>query len=131
MQGFEIELKNGTDKFEIDFEVLTKESVIEFESDVTEFEVDFTSDPTEFEITFEPKADEFEIDLSNKVSEIYPELEDITITPTTEEQNFKANKYGYNKVKVESIPPEYKRAEVIEKTLVLSRVSVNEGGLML
>lgn len=34
---------------------------------------------------------------------VYPELEDLTIKPTTEEQKFKSNKYGYNNITVEAI----------------------------
>lgn len=34
---------------------------------------------------------------------LYPQLEDLEITPTVEEQNFKSTKYGYNNVKVKPI----------------------------
>lgn len=34
------------------------------------------------------------------VKKVYPELEDLEVTPTTEEQIFKSEKYGYNEVKV-------------------------------
>lgn len=37
---------------------------------------------------------------------VYPELEDIEITPTTEEQNLKSNKYGYNEIKVNAVTSE-------------------------
>ena len=36
----------------------------------------------------------------------YPELEDLEITPSTEEQNFKSEKYGYNEIKVKPIESE-------------------------
>ena len=38
--------------------------------------------------------------LEEEIKEIYPELEDLEVTPTTEEQIFKSEKYGYNEVKV-------------------------------
>ena len=34
------------------------------------------------------------------IKKVYPELEDLEVTPTTEEQIFKSEKYGYNEVKV-------------------------------
>lgn len=34
---------------------------------------------------------------------VYPELEDLEVTPTNEEQNFKSSKYGFNNVKVNAI----------------------------
>lgn len=41
----------------------------------------------------------------NKVKE-YPQLEDLEITPSAEEQNFKSNKYGYDNVKVRAVKGE-------------------------
>lgn len=34
---------------------------------------------------------------------VYPELEDLEVTPTNKEQNFKSSKYGFNNVKVNAI----------------------------
>lgn len=130
MREFEIEFGQEENKFELEFTPSSDITEIELENNTTEFELDFDKSPKEFEIEYEPST-EFEIDISNKVLEVYPELEDITITPSTEEQNFKSDKYGYGNVKVEVIPDEYIKAEVIEKTLVLSRVTVEEGGLIL
>ena len=75
-----------------------------------------------------------ELDIGNveiDVMKIYPELEDIEIIPDIEEQSFKSTKYGYNEIKIKPIPDEYVIPKVIEKTLVLSRVNVQEGGLIL
>ena len=41
--------------------------------------------------------------LNNPTIREYPELEDITITPTTEEQHLKSEKYGYGNITVEAI----------------------------
>lgn len=41
--------------------------------------------------------------INNKEIEIYPELEDLIITPSSSEQKFKSSKYGYNNVTVEAI----------------------------
>ena len=58
----------------------------------------------EFEIEFGSKANEFEIDLENVVQEVQPTLEDIELTPTTEEQKFKSKThYGYNEVTVKPV----------------------------
>lgn len=40
------------------------------------------------------------------VKKIFPELEDLTVTPTATEQNFKSTKYGYNNVKVKAVEGE-------------------------
>ena len=40
------------------------------------------------------------------VKKIFPELEDLEIIPSTIEQNFKSNKYGYNNVKVKAVESE-------------------------
>lgn len=45
---------------------------------------------------------------------IYPELEDLEITPSGVEQNFKSEKYGYDNVKVKAV--ESDTLEVIPKT---------------
>lgn len=44
--------------------------------------------------------------INNKEIEIYPELEDLIITPSSSEQKFKSSKYGYNNVTVEAIESE-------------------------
>lgn len=35
--------------------------------------------------------------------EIYPELEDLEVTPSAEEQHFKSDKYGYNNVLINAV----------------------------
>lgn len=44
-----------------------------------------------------------QISTSFKTEKIYPELENITITPTLEEQQFKSEKYGFDNVVVKAI----------------------------
>lgn len=44
--------------------------------------------------------------LSNAIVKEYPELEDLEITPTSVEQNFKSEKYGYDNVKVKAVESE-------------------------
>ena len=39
-------------------------------------------------------------------AKVYPELEDLTVIPSFEEQNFKSERYGYNNVKVKAIEGE-------------------------
>lgn len=41
--------------------------------------------------------------LNTSIKEIKPELENLTVTPLTEEQKFKSEKYGYNEVIVERV----------------------------
>lgn len=41
--------------------------------------------------------------LNNKEVQVYPELEDLVVTPSVEEQHFKSNKYGYDNVTVEAV----------------------------
>ncbi len=41
--------------------------------------------------------------LNNKEINVYPELEDLTVTPSLQEQTFKSSKYGYDNVTVEPI----------------------------
>lgn len=47
-----------------------------------------------------------------KFGNVYPELEDLVVTPNEEEQNFKSDKYGYNEVKVKAIETENKTAVI-------------------
>jgi surface protein len=46
--------------------------------------------------------------MSGKInsSMIYPDLEDLEVTPSGQEQNFKSSKYGYNNVKVKAVESE-------------------------
>lgn len=44
--------------------------------------------------------------INNKEIEIYPELEDLIVTPSGQQQIFKSNKYGYNTVIVEEVTSE-------------------------
>jgi hypothetical protein len=41
--------------------------------------------------------------LNNPTTKTYPELENLTVTPSFTEQNFKSSKYGYNNVRVNAI----------------------------
>ena len=41
--------------------------------------------------------------INNAIEKVYPELEDIIITPTLEEQHFKSEKYGYNNINVQAV----------------------------
>ena len=45
--------------------------------------------------------------INNAIEKVYPELEDITITPSNKEQHFKSDKYGYGNITVESVSEEY------------------------
>ena len=60
---------------------------------------------------------------------IYPELEDLEITPSTTEQNFKSGKYGYDNVKVKAIETEeitiIPTTEQQIKEGIFSKVTVN------
>lgn len=44
--------------------------------------------------------------LNNAVIRVYPELENLTVTPSTEQQIFKSSKYGYDNVIVEAVQSE-------------------------
>lgn len=45
-------------------------------------------------------------DIELDIVKVFPELEDLEITPSGEEQNFKSSKYGYNNVKVKAVEGE-------------------------
>ena len=62
----------------------------------------------ELEIILEVENDnELEINiLEEEIKEVFPELEDLEVIPTVEEQNFKSDKYGYNNVTVKAIETE-------------------------
>ena len=59
----------------------------------------------EFEIEFDVTPNEFEVEM-NTIQEIYPELENLEITPSATEQNFKSKKYGYDNVRVKAVETE-------------------------
>ena len=83
----------------------------------------------EFEIEFDNTPNEFKIEFRNE-EEIYPELEDLEVTPNELEQNLKSEKYyGYNNVKVKAIPEKYVIPKVEGNTLILSRGNI-EGGVL-
>lgn len=52
------------------------------------------------------EIDVINANVSNAIQRVYPELEDLTVTPSIEEQNFKSEKYGFNNVTVEAIEGE-------------------------
>ena len=68
----------------------------------------------EFEIEWDLKVNEFEIEMKH-IQEIYPELEDLEVTPSATEQNFKSSKYGYDNVTVKAVESEKLNVEPIEK----------------
>ena len=45
--------------------------------------------------------------LNKVIEKVYPELEELSVVPTKEQQKFKSEKYGYDEVVVEPIPEEY------------------------
>ena len=51
--------------------------------------------------------------LNNAVVREYPELEDLTVTPSAEEQHFKSEKYGYDNVIVKAIAIETEELNII------------------
>lgn len=59
---------------------------------------------------------------------VYPELEDLIVKPTTEEQKFKSSKYGYNNVTVEAIQDENLKAENIKSGTEILGVKGNFTG---
>lgn len=61
----------------------------------------------EFEIEFDIKPNEFEIDLENVIKEVYPQLENLEVTPTSSEQVFNhPDSYGYDEVVVNAVETE-------------------------
>lgn len=54
--------------------------------------------------------------LNNAVVREYPELEDLTVTPSAEEQHFKSEKYGYDNVIVKAIAIETEELNIIPST---------------
>ena len=63
---------------------------------ITEIEIE------EILIDYDIIIDEIQLD----IIKIFPELEDLEITPSGEEQNFKSSKYGYDNVKVKAVESE-------------------------
>lgn len=59
---------------------------------------------------------------------VYPELEDLIVKPTTEEQKFKSSEYGYNNVTVEAIQDENLIAENIKSGTEILGVKGNFTG---
>lgn len=58
----------------------------------------------EQEIILQKEINELNIAiLEEEITKVYPELEDIEITPSGVEQNFKSEKYGYDNVKVKAV----------------------------
>ena len=53
--------------------------------------------------------------INNPVVKVYPDLEDLEITPSGAEQNFKSSKYGYDNVKVKAVESEELNIEPTEK----------------
>lgn len=49
------------------------------------------------------KIEPTEINVNIKTERLYPALESLEIEPTTEEQNYKSNKYGYDNVSVNAV----------------------------
>ena len=82
----------------------------------------------EFEIEFDPTVgQEFEIDISNMVQEVVPDLIDMEITPTEEEQTFTPPEGdAYGNIKVNPIPNDYTMTSIEDGVLVFSRgIEVN------
>lgn len=65
--------------------------------------------------------------LNNAILHEYPELEDLLITPSEEEQHFKAEKYGYDTVTVNKIETEEKVAILDFSNTYTIEVTPNEG----
>ena len=65
-----------------------------------------------------------------KFGNTYPELEDLEIIPTEQEQNFKSTKYGYDEVKVKAIETEEKTATVDFSNSDVSEVTNTSGKYM-
>lgn len=85
------------------------------------------------EIILEEEVDIGDIELD--VVKEYPDLENLTVTPSAQEQNFKSNKYGYNTVKVKAIESdilnivpseEVQKFEGIFNTVNLDKINIEE-----
>ena len=119
-----------------EFDIGEIELIEEF--DVDPIELDEELDIGEIELNEELDIGEIELgeefDIGDVELDIFiasPILEDLEVTPSEQEQNFKSTKDGYDNVKVKAIPEEYVVPKVIDKTLILSRVNINEGRLIL
>ena len=54
--------------------------------------------------------------LNNAIVKVYPALEDLTVTPSAEEQHFKSEKYGYDNVIVKAIAIETEELNITPST---------------
>ena len=80
----------------------------------------------EFEIEFDITPNEYEIDISDKVVELKPSLENLEVTPSSEEQVFKhEDSYGYDEVKVNAIHDDNLVADNIKKGVEILGVQGN------
>lgn len=52
------------------------------------------------------EEDEIGVEVAVDIVKVSPELEDLIVTPSLEEQSFKSNKYGYNNITVKAIETE-------------------------
>lgn len=66
------------------------------------------------------------ISTSFKMEKIYPELENIRITPTSKEQVFKSEKYGFNEIIVEAINIKL-QDKTVTPTLQEQTINADEG----
>lgn len=71
--------------------------------------------------------------LNGDIIHVYPELVDLNVIPSTEQQIFNHEQiYGYDKVTVDEIPNNFKQVSVEGEKLILSyNVDVNEEELEL
>lgn len=80
----------------------------------------------EFEIEFDITPNQHEIDISDKVVELKPNLENLEVTPSSEEQIFKhEDSYGYDEVKVNAIHDDNLIADNIKKGVNILGVEGN------
>lgn len=66
--------------------------------------------------------------LNTSIKEIKPELENLTVTPLTEEQKFKSEKYGYDEVIVERVTADIDSSIKPENIKVGTTILGIEGG---
>ena len=67
--------------------------------------------------------------LNASIIKEYPELEEITITPTLEEQKFKPTQYGFSEVTVKAVQGISDNVRVEENTLIINEGNV-EGSVL-
>ena len=91
---------------------------------MNKIEIILENESREKEIVLENKVNEKEISLEVEKALILPQLEDLEVIPTKEQQTFQAeNSYGYDKVIVEPIPEEYIIPKLQDKN-----ITINENG---